>query len=366
MKIYCEKENLLKGINIALRAVPSKTTMAIMECIMICAEDGRITLTSNDGSMAIETLVEGTIEERGSVAVEARQFSEIIRKMPDGGVSISSDYDQNVKINCGKAKFDISGRETDDFTGIPSVNKNHYFSISQFSLKEVVRQTSFSLSVNDYNQLFCGELFEIKGSKLRVVALDGQRMAIRKIELKDTYDDCSVIIPGKTLTELSKILTGDTEDEVIVYMTKNSVLFEFENTTMFSRLIEGKFFDIDNMISSDYSVKVTVDKKEFYSSIDRATLLLKENDKKPLVLDIKDGNMNLSIKTVMGSMQEDIEIEKTGNDLRIGFNPPFLKDVMNVIDDENVSIYMSTSRVPAFIKDDDDTYLYIILPVNFI
>ena len=174
-----------------------------------------------------------------------------------------------------------------------------------------------------------------------------------------------MIVPGKTLSEISKILGGDNEKEVLIYFSANHILFEFDQTIVVSRLIEGEYFKINQMLSSDYETKFIINKKELLSCIDRATLLVKEGDKKPIILRISDDNMEINIQSQLGSMQEDIDIEKTGKDIMIGFNPKFLIDALRVIDDENVTIYMVNPKAPCYIKDDEQKYVYLILPVNF-
>ena len=366
MKIICSKADLLKGVNIVMKAVPSKTTMTILECILIDASSGQIKFTANDMELGIETIVEGRIESRGIVALEAKLFSEIIRKLPDNMVTIESDDKMNTKITCEKAKFSIMGREGDDFSNLPMIEKNDPVCISQFTLKEVIRQTIFSIAVNDTNKMMTGELFEIQDNELKVVSLDGHRIAIRKIELKDNYASRKMVVPGKTLTEISKILSGETEDIVKIYFTQNHIMFEFDQTIVVSRLIEGSYFRIDQMLSSDYETKISINRKEMLDCIDRATLLVKEGDKKPIIINIDDEVMELKINSQIGSMDESIDIEKEGKDIRIGFNPKFLIDALRVIDDETIDIYYVNSKAPCFIKDEKQTYIYLILPVNFV
>ena len=229
----------------------------------------------------------------------------------------------------------------------------------------MIRQTIFSIAANENNKMMTGELFEVKGDMLRVVSLDGHRISIRKIELKEEYSDIKVVVPGKTLIEISKILSGETEDEVSIFFTKNHIVFEFDDTVVVSRLIEGEYFRIDQMLSSAYETKVIVNKKELLDCIDRATLLVKEGDKKPIIMNITDGSMELKINSFIGSMNEDIDIEKEGKDILIGFNPKFFIDALRVIDEENVSLYMVNPKAPCFIKDDEGKFIYLILPVNF-
>ena len=364
MKIICSKTNLLKSVSISLKAVPSKTTMPILECILIDATANQIKFTTNDMELGIETIVEGSIEEKGMVALNAKIFYEIIRRLPDNDVTIKTDDKYTATITCEKAKFNIPGKSGEDFAYLPMIERDDPLTISQYTLKNMIYQTIFSIAVNDNNKLMTGELFEIKNNCLKIVSLDGHRIAIRKMPLKKDYSDRKVVVPGKTLNEISKILSGEMDDVVSIYFTNNHILFEFDQTMVVSRLIEGEYFRIDQMLSSDYETKLSINKKEFLDCIDRATLLVREGDKKPIIIHITDNNMELKIDSAMGSMNEDIDIEKEGKDILIGFNPKFLIDALKVIDDEMIDIYLVNPKAPCFIRDEEETYTYLILPVN--
>ena len=365
MKIVCKKANLLSGVQIVSKAVPSKTTMSILECILIDVRNGEIKLAANDMELGIETRIEGEVIEKGMISLDAKIFLEIVRKLPDSNIKIETDSNLKTVITCEKAKFNIIGKSGEDFSYLPLIERNDSVVVSQFTLKEIIRQTIFSIADNDNNKLMTGELFEINEDTLKVVSLDGHRISIRKIQLKNTYSSKKIVVPGKTLSEISKILSGDTDKDVNIFFTDNHILFEFDNTIVVSRLIEGEYFRIDQMLSSDYETKVRINKKEFLNCIDRATLLVKEGDKKPVIINITDGAMELKMNTIIGSMDEEIDITKDGKDLMIGFNPKFLIDALRVIDDEEVDLYMVNPKAPCFIRDAEENYIYLILPVNF-
>ena len=308
MKLVCSKANLLNGVQTVSKAVPSKTTMSILECILVDATNGEIKLTANDMELGIETTIEGQIVEKGIIALDAKMFLEIVRKLPDSDITIETDASFKVVITCEKAKFTIIGKSGEDFSYLPAVEKDDSIVMSQFTLKEVVRQTIFSISDNDNN---------------------------------------------------------NADSDVTISFTEKHIVFEFDKTVVVSRLIEGEYFKIDQMLSSDYETKVRVNKQEFLSCIDRATLLVKEGDKKPIIVNITDSGMELKINSALGSMNEEIDIQKQGKDLMIGFNPKFLIDALRVIDDEEVDLYMVNPKAPCFIKNAEESYIYLILPVNF-
>ena len=365
MKIICSKLNLLNGVNIVSKAVPSKTTMSILECILINTTKGQITLTANDTELGIETIIDGEIIEKGIIALDAKLFLEMVRKLPDNDVTIETDATYKLTITCEKAKFNIMGKSGEDFSNLPQIERSESICISQFTLKESIRQTIFSIADNFSNKILTGELFDIHEDILRMVSSDGLRISLRRINLKNSYPAKKVIVPGKTLNEVSKILPGDTDKDVNIFFTDKHILFEFDDTTVVSRLIEGDYLKIDNILSADYETKVKINKKEFQSCIDRSTLLIKEGDKKPIILNILDDMMELKMNSVTGSLDEEIDIFKIGKDLMIGFDPKFLIDALKVIDDEEVEIRLLNSKAPCFIKDDEENYTYLILPVTF-
>lgn len=364
MKISCTKSSLLNGINIVSKAVSSKSSMPILQCILIETSLSEIKLIANDIEIGIETIIDGNIMEAGKIALDAKFLSDMVRRLPESDIVIETNANNQAILKCERNETNIPGVSGDDFNYLPEVEKNSSFTISQFALKDVIQKTIFSISDQENTKIMTGELFEINGDNLRVISLDGHRISIRKIQLKESYGNMKVIVPGKTLNEITKILNGGVEDEVNVYITDKHILFEFENTKVVSRLLEGEFYKIDQMLTNDYETKFEINKKEFFSCIDRASLFIKESDKKPIILNIENNSLYLRIDSSYGSMNEELEISKEGKDIRIGFNPKFLMDALRVIDDENVNIYMINPKSPCYIKNEEEGYIYLILPVS--
>lgn len=363
MKITCSKSDLLSSVSIVMKAVSNKTTLPILECILIEVQD-QIKLTATDMELGIETYVNGTIIESGKIAIDAKLFSEIIRKLPDSEIVIETDANYQAFIKCEKAKFTIAGKSGDDFSLLPEVERTKGICLSQFTVKEVIRQTIFSTVENESTKLMSGELFEIEGNNLKVVSLDGHRISIRNVALKEQHELIKVVVPGKTLNDVSKILDGGVEDYVDIYFTDKHILFEFGVTKVVSRLLEGEYYKINQMLTNDYETKIAINKKEFLDCIDRATLLIKESDKKPIILTINSGTIHLKIDSSIGSMNEEMDIQKEGKDLIIGFNPKLLLDALRVIEEEEVTVYFMNQKAPCYIKDEEETYRYVVLPVN--
>ena len=247
MKITCSKSNLVKGVSIVSKAVPSKTTMPILECILIDATTDIIKLTANDMELGIMTEISGDIIDRGMIAIDAKIFSEIVRKLPDNEVTIETLDNLQTVITCEKAKFDIAGKPGDEFAYLPIIEKEDSIEISQFTLKEVIRQTIFSISDSESNKLMTGELFDISDNILKVVSLDGHRISIRKVPLKKSVADRKLVVPGKTLIEISKILSGEAENVVSISYTKNHIV----QTPIVFQSVSGMNKTFDRHISKE-------------------------------------------------------------------------------------------------------------------
>ncbi len=363
MKITCSQKDLMQGITISLKAVPVRTTLPILECILIKAYGDTITLLSNNMEMGIETKIKGTVEKEGYIALDAKFFSDIVRKLPDSLINIESFNDNSVLIECERSKAMLAGKKGDDFIDLPDIDTDNVIKISEFSLKEIIRQTIFSISDNDSNQLLKGELFQIENDELTVASLDGHRVSKRTISLSEKYDPVRVIVPGKTLSEVIKILSGEADDNVNIYFENQNVMFEFQDTRVTSRLIDGEYYRLERLISNDYETKITVNKKEFQDCLERAALFDREGDRKPVILDISGNELNMRIESIIGNMNENIEIEKEGDDIVICFNPRYLLDALKAIEDENISFYMTNSKAPGIIRNDN--YVYLIVPINY-
>lgn len=364
MKIVCSKSDLNNGLGIVLKAVPSKTSMSILFSILFKAENNRITLTANNDELYIETIVEGEIIDEGSAAIDAKFISEIVRKLPDSDVVIDVDENYVTTIKCENSKFNLISKNPLEYPSLPLYEKIDSIILSDFVLRDIIKQTIFCLADNNQNQMMCSELFHIKDDVLKVVALDGYRIAYRMVNLKNTYNEKKVIIPGRSLNEISRILEGDSEKDVVMYFSKNNVVFELENTTVITKIVEGQYFNYEQMLNFDYETKVVINKKEFYESVDRGTLLLREGEVKPIVIDVEDTKINVSISTNVGNMDENVFCEKTGKDISIALRPKFILDVLKTLEEENINVYMINSKSPFIIRNDDNSYIYFILPIN--
>lgn len=365
MKLKCKKIDLLNGVNTVLKAVSSKTTLPILQCILLQGTNNELKLISNDLELGIESKINADIIENGSIALEARIFSEIVRKLPDSEVTITVNENNLTTIKCEKSKFTISGSPSNEFIQLPQIEKLNSFTIDQLIFKEMVRQTIFSIAVEEIRPILTGELLEVKDNKFNIVSIDGFRVSIREINLKDSIQDFKLIVPGKTLNEINKIITGDEDKFINIFYTDKHILFEIDNSIIVSRLLNGDFPKYNNMFSKDYEIITTIDRKELILSLERAALITRESKKNPIKIELVDQMMIITSNTEIGNVYEELEIKKQGKDIEIAFNPKYLIDALKVIDDDFVEILFTNPLSPCIIrKIDGNDYKYLILPIR--
>lgn len=367
MKLSIEKEALLKSLSIVGKAISTKPNLNTSGCILIDATKGFIRLLANNEDMAIQSIVEGEIEEEGMVGIEARLFTDMIRKLPDGFIKISYDdkLDEdyiNVLIESGSIKYQTPGKNGYLFSDLPEIKRDSVLEISEYALKDIIRRTIFCTAPVSANKVLEGELFVIKDGILRVEAIEQSRVAIRQIPINNSELNQKVIIKGSCLNELIKIINDDTESNINMYFMDNNVVFEFAGNTVVIRTIEGNFFDSSNLKYNDYVTKIYVNKKNFYECLDRTTLIAREGDKKSVKIIINNDTLNVSVISDIGSINENIDIVKEGEDMEINFNPKLLIDALKAIDDEEVNLYMIGRKFPCFIRK-EGVYNYVVLPV---
>lgn len=364
MKFICSKENLLDGINIVQKAVSTKTTFPILEGILLEADD-KIKLTGNDLEIGIECYVEADVKSRGRIVLNSRMFGDIIRRLPDAEVLIEVKDKDVVVIECESSLFEIRGMSSEGFPALPSVEKVNGIKISQKIIKEMIKQTIFAVSMDENRPILTGSLFEYKSGSLTIVSIDGYRLALRTLQPDSQVQDCSMVIPGKTLNEISKIMQP-VDDELTIYATENQILFDLGNCTMVSRLLEGEYLNYSGIIPKEHETKVTVNTKELLACFERASLIIVNDERRyPVNLDVSDDTVVITCNTEVGNVREEIKADMDGNKLDISFNPKYFIDALKVIENETVNIYFTTNIGPCTIKPvQGDDFAYLVLPIR--
>lgn len=366
MRIVCEKNVLADGINIVSRAVTGRATQPILECCLLTATNDGFKLMANDMEMAIETKnIEAEVLESGAVALDSRVFFDIIRRSPGDTVEIHADDKNLTVIKSGKSEFKILGMNAEEFPALPEVEKEHAYNLPAHELKDMIRQTIFSVSQDISKPVLCGELLEIDETSAKLVSVDGFRISLRKFDFENSGGAVKVVIPGKTLGEIGKILPADESSAISFYVTDKHILFELENCIIVSRLLEGEFIKYDNMFTKETETTVNIDRRDLLDCIERATLISRDSKKSPVKLKLTEGSMEVTSNTEMGASYEEIGVEQDGPDIEIDFNPRYLTDVLKVLDYERITMEFSTALSPCVIKvEGSEDYKYLILPLR--
>lgn len=376
MKIVMNKDKLSEIVNTVQKAVSQKSTIELLECIKIEAENnGHVTITGNNIELCIEYNTECEVEESGSVALEAKMFGEIIRKMPQGNVSINTDEGKNnvTKIKNGKSEFNIQGLNTEDYPAAPVVEEINKFKINEKKLKELIRKTIFFTAVNEGKKpVLTGTLFELKENMLNVVASDGHRLAVVREELKENEGNFKFVVPRTTLNELLKIIGDDEKKEVEIILSERNVLFDFKDFQVYTRLIEGEFLKYDAIISVVNTINVVAEKNLIINSLERALLLInddiasKTERRVPVKLNIGYDKIDISCITGKGQVNDTVDVKMSGGELTIGFNCSFLLDALRSCDEEQIKMEFSAATSGCFIKpvNDNNSFVFMVLPVR--
>jgi len=362
MKVIVLKQVLLDAINIVQRAIMAKATLPILEGIYIEADE-KLKLIGNNHDLAIEYNLDADIMEKGSIVINARIFGDIIRKLPDAPVSIEVVDNSKVKIECLNSYFEIKGMDSSSYPLPPEYKNEISFSISQASMKELIKQTIFAVGTDENRKIMTGALIEAENGEIRIVALDGFRMAVSNSLIKEDVS-FKVVVPGKNMNEILRILETSDED-LTVSLSGNLISFEFKECRISSNVLDGEFMNYKSYIPSKFETVIKVNTKDLIDSLERASLITSDDKRYPVKFTINDDDMLISSTADVGISKEQIKIENEGSPLHIGFNPRYFIDALKVINDENIKISFTSSVGPCIITAlDHERYLFLILPVR--
>ena len=368
MKFVCYKDKMIKALNSVVKGVASKTTMPILEGILIQTNDNEIKLTTYDLELGIEYNTECTIIEQGSIVVNAMMFTEIIRKLPDSEINISLNENNLLTIECEGALYKLATMNPEEFPELPKIEVENSITLEQSALKNMIRKTIFAVSNEENRPIFTGSLFEIKNNKLNVVAIDGFRLALRTINIPVPVNDFKAVIPAKTLNEVNKIL-ADSFDMVKIGISKNQAIFEMENCKIVTRLLDGEFLNYEAVIPTNWQTRIKVERENLLNSFERISLIssssIEKEKKYPVKVSIDIGKLTILCTNQTGDAKEEVYISTEGQNLEVGFNPKYFLDSLKAIDEEEVYIEFGTNVSPCLIKSvDNSDYVYMILPIR--
>ena len=365
MKFSCEKYLLQSACGIASRAAASKSPIPALEGLLLQASD-RLTVTGYDLKKGIYTQLEAEVKEQGSMVVGARLFGEMIRRLPDGIVTISTDINNNVNVKCGKSEFNFMGISPEDYPEMPVVDGVNNIALPQKILGSMINQTIFAVADNDMRPIYTGTLFDIEGEELTLVSVDGYRLAKRSEKLESAkMENCSFVVPGSALADIERIC-GDSEELVKISVGAKHISFSIGETVVVSRRLEGEFLNYKKSIPDSFKYTVKVDRGEFMSAIDRVALIVSERNTSPVRMSFNDGNIDCLCVTPIGRAEDVCTCEGSGEGLQIGFNDRYLKDALKAAAKEELNICLNSASSPCIITaaDGSDNFTYMILPVR--
>lgn len=365
MKFTCEKYKLQEACQTVMKAVASKSTIPALEGILIEADDS-IKVTGYDLKEGIYTFVEAGISERGRMVFSSRLFSEIIRKMPDGTVSITADEKTDaVQVKCGKSEFNFIGISAEDYPEMPDIEDTDTIEIPQNILKSMINQTIFAIATNDSRPVYTGILFDIDHENLTLVSVDGYRLAKRCETIEGNEVENKFIVPGSALSDLEKICQ-DTDEKVKICAGSKHVIFYIGDTVLISRRLEGDFLNYKRSIPETFKYVLTVKKQDIMQTVERVSLIISEKNSSPVKMTVGDGEINCVCVTPLGKAEDTCYCEGSGEDLEIGFNDRYLMDAFKYAGKDTINVCFNTSSTPCVIKAADGTekFTNMILPVR--
>ncbi len=365
MKFTCEKALLSAAISVASRAVATKSAIPAIEGILMEASVDGLVLTGYNLEIGIRVMVPAEVLEEGTLVLNARLFGEIVRKLPDDVVVFLS-HELTVNVKCGLSEFNILGSMTQDFPELPSVEQQNTVTLPQATLRSMISQTLFAVSENENRPVHTGSLFDIEGNVLTIVSVDGYRLALRRETLKDKHgaDTFSFVVPGKALTEVEKICTG--EGEVTVIQGTRHVMFRTGDTMLVSRRLEGDFLAYRNAIPRNNTIHICCEAAPLLRCLERVSLVISDQLKSPLRCTFSDGILSMNARTTLGDAADQCPIEGNGNGLEIGFNNRYLMEAVRSAPTDRLRMEFTSSVAPCVIlpAKGEENFIYMVLPVR--
>ncbi len=364
MKIICNTLELSEACQNVQRAASNKTAIPAIEGILMSAKDGVLTLTGYDLEMGITTSIPARVEEAGDLVLNAHMFSETLRKLPESNVSIDSDARHIATISCGEFESTLIGISAEEYPDLPSVSGGYPIAISQEILKDMIRKTIFSAAVKDSKIVHTGIKFEIEQNHIRLIAVDGVRLAIRNENINYEGENLSFVVPAKTLSEVTKLMTDD-DTEVNIGVGKRHIIFEVNGYNIISRLLDGEFLNYKAAIPSSTKTVINVNTRSLIDSIDRTSLIITDKLKSPVKCVFGDNLIKISSITSLGTANDRISADISGDNCTIGFNNKYMLDALKVCDTDEIKILLNGPVAPILlVPNQGDEFIFLILPVR--
>ena len=365
MRFTCEKSMLLSGLNITSRAVAQKSSLSVIEGILCRAGVG-LSLTGYNMETAITYQIDAEVADAGECILPSKLFGDIIRRLPEGPVTVVVDENFKVSIRSGYASFTISAENADDYPELPDVGTGRSIIIPQSALKNLISGTIFAVSENQGRPIHTGVKFEVEDDKISAIAVDGFRLARRTYHTEEsTGRTLSYVVPAQGLKEVEKILV-DGDETVAFTMGQKHIMYQIGNATLICRLLEGEFLDWKKVVPTNCPVKLTAHVSDLVSSIERVGLIVSEKYKSPVRCVFGNQVVYLRTNTTIGAAEDQCSLAGDGKELEIGFNVRYLADALKAIPSEEVVLELTNGLSPIVLTPADNKfdYSYMVLPVR--
>lgn len=364
MKLNCLRSDLSNAVSNVQRAVSTKSTLPALEGVLLIAKDNKITISGYDLEIGIVTNIEATVIEPGEIVVSARLFGEIVKKLPEEIVCIETDERMVTYITSGQASYQIIGISSSEYPDLPTFEQTDSIKINAGVLKNMIRQTSFAIAESKAKPIYTGSLFDIQDNTLTICAVDGFRMAIRKENISSNGCSLQIVIPGKTQSEVLKLIDDD-DEEVELIVGQRHTIFRVREYSVVSRLIEGIFLDYMSTVPKGNDTEVTINTRTIINSVERMSLLSFEKVQTPLRCKILSDEIKLSCKTSIGKASDSFHATISGKEVEIGFNNRYLLDALRNTDTDEVRLIFNGSLTPMVIKPiSGDSFIFIVVPMK--
>ena len=363
MDIICSKQNLLDAVSNVIHAVSSKSTLPSLEGILLKASGSSLFLAGYDLELGITTTIEADVKKEGSIIITARLFHDILRKSSDSTVHITADGAMHVTIQSGLSEFNLVGISASEYPEIPNVDDGAGIVLAQSLLKSMIDQTKFAIAKTDNRPVHTGTKFEIRENLIRLVSVDGSRLAMRSEQIK-TSEVLDFVVPGKTLFEIIKLLKDD-DTPVSIAIGRRHIVLEINGYAVISRLLDGEFLPYDKAIPKDHTTEVIINTRDVISAVERASLMISDRIKSPLICLFADDEIKFSCTTPLGSAQDVVSAKIDGEDQEMGINSLFILDALKNTDSDEVKIQLSGALSPMkIVPKEGESFLFLVLPVR--
>jgi DNA polymerase-3 subunit beta len=364
MKFTCEKLRLTEAVMNVSRVIPAKSSIPTLEGIQIKAYGEKLKLTGYDMEAGIKTSIDASIQEEGEIVLSARLFADILRKLAGEEVVISSDEKNLTLIKSGLSEFNVIGSPSEEYPELPEIEKAKAAEIPKDILRSMIDQTLFAVATTDAKPIHTGSLFEQKDGVLNVVSVDGFRLALRSEKLLSD-DELKFVVPGKVLSEISKLLAGEEESVASLMVSKRHIVFQIGNYSVISRLLEGEFLDYKNSIPAGSVSSLRINTRMFMESVERVSLLISDRLRSPLRVTFESGKIAINCATAIGKSHDEIACEFTGEKVEMGFNNKYLLEALKAADTDEVRIEISGPLSPIkILPPEGEDFLFLVLPVR--